>query len=203
MKCLNWSVLLVTTAFHTAYLRHSCQAHRLRVFHKKRSAEKRLSFPENTPPGVIAANCATPHSPLSSSPYNRDIPPSHFGELTDSFRGHSLTSPTFTGTDACLDYVIKTVRQLSIRLKRVECKLDFLAAQRRKRHAEDVEIAASCTEFRLLLASEVEVMQLETKLQDSDTQGELVNYHYESVILRCACCQSTVGDHVAERFVTY
>ncbi|KAF7252170.1 hypothetical protein EG68_08497 [Paragonimus skrjabini miyazakii] len=60
------------------------------------NTEKRLSFSENTPPGATAADCATIHSPLSSSPYNRDPPPVRFRELVDSPGIRPLTSPTPT-----------------------------------------------------------------------------------------------------------
>ncbi|KAF7232436.1 hypothetical protein EG68_09133 [Paragonimus skrjabini miyazakii] len=89
-------------------------------------------------------------------------------------------SPTPICADERLDFVVQTVRQLSIRLKRVECKLEFLTAERRKQHAEDVEIAVFGTEFRLPPASEVDLMELEAKLQDSDTCSKLVSCRYES-----------------------
>ncbi|KAF7234145.1 hypothetical protein EG68_12013 [Paragonimus skrjabini miyazakii] len=146
----------------------------------KKSTEKRLSFSENTPPGATAADCATIHSPLSSSPYNRDPPPVRFRELVDSPGIRPLTSPPLTSTDERLDYLVQTVRQLSISSKRVECKLDFLTAERRKQHTEDVGVAVSCKEFCSPVASEVELMQLETKLQDNDTRSKLVSCRFES-----------------------
>ncbi|KAF7250715.1 hypothetical protein EG68_08692 [Paragonimus skrjabini miyazakii] len=59
-------------------------------------------------------------------------------------------------------------------------QVGLLTAERRKQHTEDVEVAVSCKEFRLPLASEVELMQLETKLQDNDTRSKLVSCRYES-----------------------
>ncbi|KAF7256740.1 hypothetical protein EG68_06461 [Paragonimus skrjabini miyazakii] len=129
------------------------------------------SFADYGVPQLIPS--ATPHSPLSSSPYNRDLLPIHLGELTDSSR-----IPTSTGVDELPDYVVLAVRQVRICLKRFKCELNFLTAERRKRHAEGVKIAVSCADFRSPLESQVELMQLESKLQDSDTRSKLVNCHY-------------------------
>ncbi|KAF7240689.1 hypothetical protein EG68_11024 [Paragonimus skrjabini miyazakii] len=103
---------------------------------------------------------------MTSSPQRKIIRPS--------------TSPTSAGTDEHLGYVAQTVRQLSIRLKRVECKLGILSSERWKRHVEDVEITASRTEFRLPLESKVELMRSEVRIQHSDTWDKPVNYRYES-----------------------
>ncbi|KAF8570232.1 hypothetical protein P879_01944 [Paragonimus westermani] len=131
------------------------------------------------------------------------------GELQDSFKFRRLTSPTFTGKEKRLDYVFQTVHLLSIRLKRVECKLDISTAKGRKLHAEDVKIAVSCADFRLPLALEVEVMQLQTKLGESDMRDKQIIYLFESrlfsgalvVNLRWSTLCRSGSTHIGESYL--
>ncbi|KAF8562595.1 hypothetical protein P879_10019, partial [Paragonimus westermani] len=140
-----------------------------------KNAEKRPSFIENTPPRGTTAGCL-----LSNSPHSRDLLPVRFGELPDSSKVRCLTSSSPVGANELLNYVVQTVHQLNVRLERDQYRLNFLTAETLKRRAEDFEIAASCTDFRLPLASEVVLMQPGAKLQEGDKRVNLVTYHFES-----------------------
>ncbi|KAF8567728.1 hypothetical protein P879_03232 [Paragonimus westermani] len=60
-----------------------------------------------------------PYPLIGCCPYNRDLPPVRLGDVPVGSIFRSLTSPTSMGTDERLDYVVQTVRQPRIRLKRV------------------------------------------------------------------------------------